>query len=61
MDLSNNTSRGFIRAMARELLVHNPKIRDVNDAIDIAVELLQKTDYQTSHSHDGNDGRVGNS
>ena len=59
--LLDKGAKGFIRAMARELLVHNPNIKDVDDAIDIAVELLQKTDYQTSHSHDGNDGRVGNS
>ena len=61
MDLSDRNSKGFVRAMARELLVHNLNIKGVDDAIHIAIELLQKTDYQTSHTHDDNNGGMGNS
>jgi len=62
MDLNDRHSKGFVRAMARELLVHNPKIKDVDDALCIAEELLMKTqDYSTSHTHMNKDGRLGNS
>jgi len=52
---------GFIRAMSRELLVHNPKINDVDDAIWLAEELLAKTPVPSNASHTHGDDTDGDS
>lgn len=39
----DRSSIGFIRAMARELLVHNTKVNTVDEAIELAELLLDKT------------------
>ena len=51
---------GWIRAMSRELLVHNPKINDVDDAIWLAEELLAKTHISSNASHTHGDDTDGN-
>ena len=43
MALYDKQHRGFVKAMARELLVHNPNINSVDDALALAEELLGKT------------------
>ena len=62
MELYGKQHRGYVRAMARELLVHNPTINDVDDALCLAEELLGKTVYieeddcQHTHTHGETDG-----
>ena len=61
MELYGKQHRGYVRAMARELLVHNPNINDVDDALCLAEELLGKTvhedDCQSTPTHgDASDG-----
>ena len=55
MNLNDRQHRGFVRAMAREVLAHNPNIITVDDAIILAEELLLKTHVSSSdcstHSH----------
>ena len=55
MNLNDRQHVGFIRAMAREMLAHNPNITKVDDAILIAEELLMKTYVSSSacstHTH----------
>ena len=46
MELYGKQHRGYVRAMARELLVHNPTINDVDEALHLAEELLGKTAYR---------------
>ena len=45
MEMYGKQHRGYVRAMARELLVHNPHINDVDVALHLAEELLGKTAY----------------
>ena len=72
--MDEKQQEGFVRAMARELLVHNQKVHTVDDAIWMAQELLSKTGISGSdlsqleienptHTHDGieNVGRMDNS
>ena len=47
--------------MSRELLVHNPKINDVDDAIWLAEELLAKTPVPSNASHTHGDDTDGDS
>jgi len=49
MTANNPTSSeiGFIKAMARELLVHRPDVKDADQAIEIAQELLSKMEDVT--------------
>ena len=50
---SDNKSRtGFIRAMAREMLVHSDGKVSVTDAIEISRNLYDKT-YNLNHTHTG--------
>ena len=61
LDLNTKQSRGFVRAMARELLAHNSDINSVDDAIFISEELLMKTyssttDCQPTHPHGDTNG-----
>lgn len=42
----NKQEQGFILAMARELLVHNPNVKSVEQAINMAKELISQ-----SHTH----------
>jgi len=53
--MQTHSEQGFIRAMARELLVHRTDIKDVDQAVAIAEDLIN----QTSHTHtvSGNDYR----
>jgi hypothetical protein len=51
---TDKASLGFIRAMARELLVHRTDLKDVNEAIEIASELI---DLTHTHTVTGNDRR----
>ncbi len=37
------SDHGFRRGMARELLIHNPRIQNVEDALSLAEELIQAT------------------
>ena len=46
MELYGKQHRAYVRGMARELLVHNPTINDVDDALFLAEELLGKTAYR---------------
>ena len=52
MNAHDKQREGFIRAVARELLVHNPKIDSVDDALWLAEELLAKTPT-AAPTHDG--------
>ena len=45
--MQSHSEQGFIRAMARELLVHRTDIKDVDQAVAIAEDLIN----QTSHTH----------
>ena len=61
MELYGKQHRGYVRAMARELLVHNPTINDVDAALHLAEELLGKAapedDCQSNPTHgDNSDG-----
>ena len=63
MKLYGKEHRAYVRGMARELLVHNPTINDVDDALFLAEELLGKTAYaeedncQPTHTNgDDSDG-----
>ena len=38
-----STDLGFKRGMARELLIHNPQINTVTDALNLAQELITAT------------------
>ena len=47
--MSNDRSKsGFLRALARELLVHNSQVNDVDTALKIAGEFVQKTSWDDS-------------
>ena len=49
--MSNDRSKsGFLRALARELLVHNSQVNDVDMALKIATEFVQKTSWDSSHT-----------
>ena len=50
MNLNDKQHVGFVRAMAREVLAHNPNIKTVDDAIVLAEELLVKTHVSSSVS-----------
>ena len=45
--MQTHSEQGFIRAMARELLVYRTDIKDVDQAVAIAEDLIN----QTSHTH----------
>jgi predicted DsbA family dithiol-disulfide isomerase len=49
--IMNSSEAGFVRAMARELLVHRQDIKDVEVAVEIAEELLDHTPM--SHTQNG--------
>tara|TARA_R110000764_G_scaffold201360_2_gene286582 strand:+ start:1269 stop:1442 length:174 start_codon:yes stop_codon:yes gene_type:complete len=54
MPLQNKHQQGFILAMARELLVHNPEVKTVEQAMVLATDLITHT-----HTHTENlDGSV---
>ena len=47
--MSNDRSKsGFLRALARELLVHNSQVNDVDSALQIATEFVEKTSLADS-------------
>ena len=47
--MSNDRSKsGFLRALARELLVHNSQVNDIDTALKIADEFVQKTSWSDS-------------
>ena len=47
--MSNDRSKsGFLRALARELLVHNSQVNDVDSALQIATEFVEKTSWSDS-------------
>ena len=50
--MSNNdrSKTGFLRALARELLVHNSQVSDVDTALKIATEFVQKTSWDSTHT-----------
>ena len=54
--MSNDSQRhGFKRAFARELLVHNPNVQDIDEALRLAEEFTQKVwedDDTTPHPKD---------
>ena len=67
LNLNNKQCRGFVRAMSREILVHNPEY-DVEAAIVLAEELLLRTwDYspeaenENSHTHAESYGKLDDS
>ena len=41
--MNERSEAGFVRAMARELLVHNPNVKTVATAISLATELINLT------------------
>jgi|TARA_R100001163_G_scaffold55834_1_gene43396 hypothetical protein len=51
MHTDNKSRTGFIRAMAREMLVHNESMT-VSDAIETSRDLYDKT-YNLNHTHIG--------
>ena len=51
MQPDNKSRIGFIRAMARETLVHNSGV-SVAEAIELSRELYDKT-YNLNHTHSG--------
>jgi NAD(P)-dependent dehydrogenase (short-subunit alcohol dehydrogenase family) len=53
MHPDNKSRIGFIRAMAREMLVHNAGI-SVVEAIELSRELYDQT-YNLNHTHTGED------
>ena len=53
MQPDNKSRIGFIRAMAREMLVHNSGV-SVAEAIELSRELYDKT-YNLNHTHSGED------
>ena len=42
---------GFIRAMARELLVHNDQVNDIKSAVLLASEFVSKINWDDMHTH----------
>ena len=46
--MSDRSKSGFLRALARELLVHNSQVNDVDSALQIATEFVQKTSWSDS-------------
>ena len=48
--MNERSEAGFVRAMARELLVHNPNVETVANAISLATELINSTQ---THTHTG--------
>jgi len=53
MQPDNKSRIGFIRAMAREMLVHNSSV-SVAEAIELSRELYDQT-YNLNHTHSGED------
>ncbi len=53
MPLQNKTEHGFILAMARELLVHNPDVKTVDQAISMASDLVSQSHTHTNEKTDG--------
>jgi hypothetical protein len=53
MPLQNKQEHGFILAMARELLVHNPDIKTVDQAISMASDLISQSHTHTNENSDG--------
>jgi hypothetical protein len=51
MQPDNKSRIGFIRAMAREMLVHNSSV-SVAEAIELSRELYDQT-YNLNHTHSG--------
>lgn len=45
--MNDRSEAGFVRAMARELLVYNPSVKTVADAISLATELIHSTKTHT--------------
>ena len=45
---SDRSKSGFLRALAGELLVHNSQVNDVDTALEIAGEFVQKTSWSGS-------------
>jgi len=54
--MPTHSEQGFIRAMARELLVHRSDIKNVDQAVAIAEELIDQTSTPT-HTVRDNDHR----
>ncbi len=52
MNQDNKSRIGFIRAMAREMLVHSDGKVSVTDAIELSRNLYDKT-YNLTHTHTG--------
>ena len=47
--MSNDRSKsGFLRALARALLVHNSQVNDVDSPLQIATEFVEKTSWSDS-------------
>ena len=53
MDLNNKSDVGFVRAMARELLVHG-RVANVYDAIAIAEDLISETSLTSTQTKEKN-------
>ena len=51
MQPDNKSRTGFIRAMAREMLVHNTGV-SVSEAIELSRQLYDQT-YNLNHTHTG--------
>jgi hypothetical protein len=51
MHTENKSRTGFIRAMAREMLVHNTGV-SVSEAIELSRQLYDQT-YNLNHTHTG--------
>ncbi len=52
MHQADKSRTGFIRAMAREMLVHSDGKISVTDAIEISRKLYDQT-YNLNHTHSG--------
>ena len=52
---SHSQRHGFMRAFARELLVHNPTVQNIDEALRLAEEFTQKVwedDHTNRHPKD---------
>jgi hypothetical protein len=58
MQPDNKSRIGFIRAMAREMLVHNSGV-SVAEAIELSRELYDRT-YNLNHTHSGEENGTTN-
>jgi|TARA_R110000782_G_scaffold227524_1_gene314259 hypothetical protein len=52
MPLQNKHQQGFILAMARELLVHNPEVKTVEQAMVLATDLITQSHTHSENSDD---------